>query len=571
MSPRCRHSLVALTRSSVAASQRSDRSSQDAAVRGLIGRVEERRDGAGVGHRRAALLDVLSGLKIPRAELEAWSDGVDVVGTAYERLLSGAERRDAGQFQTPFFAADVMAAWLLQEPTQLLLDPGVGSGRLLFRAGIRDDAPKRLLGLDVDEVACAMARLNLRVRGLAQRSSVKHADFLLDELKVRPDAVICNPPYSRHHSIPVARKAEIHDRLQRSAGFRLSRLTSLHAMFLVRALDVVADDGRVAFITPADWLDVGYGQRVKQYVLANAEVEAIILFPSGELPFGSDVMSSAAITLMRKRPAANRPSCDLDDTSSCATRMVMLAGNALAVDDVMSAVGGGGGDRELRTVERRLKADEKWGRMAPGARARHARKGRLLAEVARVRRGIATGANSFFVISERTRKERRLFKRDLRPCIASPRLVEGLDVTAASLAAWPETVPRWVLNCRRPNVDHKDTALGRYLQEGRVRGVADGYLASRRKPWYALEERGECPIVFTYFNRGAPRAIRNRASAVPLNTFLIVEPVDGLDSDELWLALNSEATRANMKAAARDYAGMWKLEPRELASILIEI
>lgn len=52
-----------------------------------------------------------------------WADGIDVPGDAYEALVSGVDRRSAGQFQTPLWAADLMGAWLLQEPCKLLLEP----------------------------------------------------------------------------------------------------------------------------------------------------------------------------------------------------------------------------------------------------------------------------------------------------------------------------------------------------------------------------------------------------------------------------------------------------------------
>jgi hypothetical protein len=56
---------------------------------------------------------------------------------------------------------------------------------------------------------------------------------------------------------------------------------------------------------------------------------------------------------------------------------------------------------------------------------------------------------------------------------------------------------------------------------------------SKRNPWYAPESRGECPILFTYFNRERPRFIRNTADALPLNNFLIVEPKLRVDADQL--------------------------------------
>ncbi len=107
-------------------------------------------------------------LDIDRTAWEPWADGVDVIGAAYEQLVSGVERRPRGQFQTPFWAADLMASWLLAEPAELLLDPGVGAGRLLFRAlKAGRHSPGAMPGLDGDPLSLTMARLRMN-RGFSR-------------------------------------------------------------------------------------------------------------------------------------------------------------------------------------------------------------------------------------------------------------------------------------------------------------------------------------------------------------------------------------------------------------------
>jgi hypothetical protein len=69
------------------------------------------------------------------------------------------------------------------------------------------------------------------------------------------------------------------------------------------------------------------------------------------------------------------------------------------------------------------------------------------------------------------------------------------------------------------------------------------------------------------FNKNRPRFVRNRAGALPLNTWLIVEPNDGVDADDLWARLLT-LTREQIAHGARVYgAGLWKLEPSELAEL----
>jgi adenine-specific DNA-methyltransferase len=528
------------------------------AIEKLMTLVRGRTDELSPEGTRSALADVLAQLETPAEEIDAWANGVDVFGVAYERLLTGAQRRDAGQFQTPFWAADLMAAWLLREPVKLLLDPGVGAGRLLFRAGIRDPAPERLLGLDLDAVSCAMARANLTLRDLGERAEVRQADFLLDDLAEQPDAISCNPPYSRHHAIAAEVKAAIHDGFEERVGVKLSRLAALHALFLIRSIEVAAPGARIAFITPGDWLDTNYGRSIKAWVLEQANVEALVLFPEGALPFGETVMSSAVITLLRKTPRETRPKAGSDPPRSKHTRVVQLPAKLPTVEAALAAATGEA--TKLRVAEVDLAAASKWSRPANVQTS-----GTPLSELATIRRGIATGNNKFFVLSEQARRAWNLPLDELRPCLATPRVVEGLEVE--DLALLPDDAPRWVLACWRPEAEDENTPLGAYLRHGRTLGAADTYLASKRKPWHGLDKREAPAILWPYFNRDRIRFVRNRADALPLNNWLGITPHGGVDADKLWRLLNKPSSIKAVVASRRSYAGMTKLEPRELGAV----
>jgi adenine-specific DNA-methyltransferase len=483
-----------------------------------------------------------------------WANGVDVPGIAYEALVSGADRRGAGQFQTPAWAADLMAGWLLREPCELLLDPGVGAGRLLFRAAERSEAgPAQMLGIDLDPVSLEMARVNLLVRGI-DSIKLRRANFLLDGLRDRPDALTCNPPFSRHQAIPAAEKEAIHAGFEARLGLRLSRLAGLHVLFLIRALEVIRDGGRLAFIAPAEWLDVNYGRAIKEFVLERAQVEALVLWGHKDL-FFDGALTTAAIMLLRAGPAEGAP-----------TRVVRLPRRAADVDEVLAAVAGEQTKLAVREVDLTLKA--KW---SHPVRSRVAR-GTPLRDLAQVRRGVATGQNGYFVVSEATRLKRGLERSDLRPCITSPRLVPTDVLTLADLKRLPDETPRWALDRDDPGAEHGDDALGRYLRWGRrTRKAHKSYLAASREPWFALEHRGPSPILFTYMNRDRPRFIRNRAKAVPLNTFLIVEPRE-IDEEELWEALRADYVMRQLRGSRRNYGGgLWKVEPRALADVRIRI
>ena len=489
------------------------------------------------------------------ALLAAWSDGVDVPGETYEALVGGSARRELGQFQTPFLPADIMAAWLMQEPIDTLLDPGVGTGRLLFRAAARGGQIGRLVGFDIDDLALHMAHLNLTIRNA--RADLHYADFLVDDdildaaglVDKPPDALISNPPFSRHQALSRARKDLLRCRVRERLGVHVTGYTALHAYFLLRAFEVAAAGARLAFITPAGWLDVEYGKPIKRYLLGHAHVEAVILFGSRHQVFPR-AMTTAAITLIRK-----------SESTGGSTRIVRV-GRQVDVPEVMRALRGE--KTRLRTANLALKSSGRWS--APAARPKQ---GTPLRELALVRRGIATGNNAFFVISEQRRREWDIDVLLLRGCLYRPRLFPDDVIRERDLDALPPTVRRWILNSPHADHDERDDGLGRYLRWGKDKAAADqSYLAAHRAVWHQPEERGSCGIVLPYMNRGLPHFILNRAAAVPVNSFHVIEPLDRSLTAALWHALNDPAVLRQVKRLGRDYGrGLWKIEPGDLRNI----
>ena len=133
-----------------------------------------------------------------------------------------------------------MAGWLFSESSRILLDPGCGSGSLLIPAARHPARGRtRLVGIDTDRVAVAMAIANTRLRGM-QRCDLRIGNFLTDLPSEVPDRVallICSQ-YVAMSGDPslVSRFAGVEDRLRRrgarnltGSGPRPTRLADLAA------------------------------------------------------------------------------------------------------------------------------------------------------------------------------------------------------------------------------------------------------------------------------------------------------------------------------------------------------
>ena len=140
----------------------------------------------------------------------------------------------------------------------------------------------------------------------------------------------------------------------------------------------------------------------------------------------------------------------------------------------------------------------------------------------------------------------------------------------------------FLLDCDLPEdeVQRDYPELWAYLQTG-MEHVAQGYLCSKRRRWYAQERRPSAPIVCTYIGRsdhdGRPfRFLLNNSKATASNVYLMLYPQPALANQLrrdpgalrlLWQALNA-IDKETLLGNGRVYGGgMHKLEPKELANV----
>jgi hypothetical protein len=201
-----------------------------------------------------------------------------------------------------------------------------------------------------------------------------------------------------------------------------------------------------------------------------------------------------------------------------------------------------------------------------------------------VKRGLATGANDFFILKRRQARELGLPEQFLRPILPGPRSIPGAWIDRAS-DGFPLGLPELVLlDCDLPltEVQQRHPSLERYLRLGEAQGIPKRYLPAHRSLWYRQERRPPAPILCTYMGRqnGGGRAIRflrNRSEATAPNVYLLLYPRpplavacrdDPKAIDLLFAALGEIAH--GLADGGRVYGGgLNKIEPKELAAMIL--
>lgn len=468
--------------------------------------------------------------------------GLDPLGEAFCALRSPAARRPRGATYTPPSIIDAMVAWARAEVSPgRVVDPGTGSGRFLLAAG-RAFPEARLVGVELDPLAAAMARANLSAAGMAGRAAVILADYReapIAEDQGGPTLFLGNPPYVRHHDIEPRWKRWLSDTAA-ARGLRASQLAGLHLHFFLATLGHARPGDVGVFITAAEWLDVNYGQLARALLcgpLGGLRID--ILEPTARA--FDDAQTTAAITCFRVGASP----------SSMRMRRVRSPGE-------LAPLRGG-----RRVSRQRLDGSARW---SPLSRAPRRASSDLveLGELCRVHRGQATGANNIWIAGASTPP--------LPPAVLFPAVTRARELFAAGGALVDGAALRRVIDLP-PELESLPAAeravIERFLAWARERGAHTSYIARHRSPWWSVKLRAPPPILATYMARRPPAFVRNRARARFLNIAHGLYPRQAL-SDACLDALAAYLSSSVQVGEGRTYAGgLTKFEPREMERILV--
>ena len=478
-----------------------------------------------------------------------------------DQAKTQADRNRLGQFATPAaLAVDILQYARMLLPTDekiQFLDPAIGTG--VFYAALRKTFPTNeiaeALGFEIDPHYGKPAAKLWKGSGL----DIKLADFTRADASPRANLIICNPPYVRHHHMTNDEKIRLQLRTLKASGLQLNGRGGLYCHFLGLSHAWMAEGGIAGWLIPSEFMDVNYGQAVKRYLLNKVTLLHIHRFDPNDVQFADALVSSAVVWFKNAPPPHDH------------AVTFTFGGTLLApkISRLVSAIA--------------LANEAKWTRF-PIEEIREKSLVPTISDFFKIKRGIATGDNSYFILSSDEIEARGLPMEAFRPILPSPRYLPA-DKVDADQKGNPKLERRLFLldtNLGEDEIKHRFPSLFKYLEEGRSRALHTRYLCSHRAPWYAQEKRPPPPIVCTYLGRKDAtrsrlfRFILNRSQATIANVYLAMYPTPllarALDRDpnlinQVWRVLNDIAP-AKLLGEGRVYGGgLHKLEPKELANV----
>ncbi len=214
-------------------------------------------------------------------------------------------------------------------------------------------------------------------------------------------------------------------------------------------------------------------------------------------------------------------------------------------------------------------------------------KGSTLADLFIIKRGLATGANDFFVLDEESIAKYQIPERFLVPILPPSRYLKTDEVRADETGNPLLTQHLYLLNCslKEDEIQNTYPQLWEYLQKGIAKGVDQRYLCSHRPLWYMQETRQPALFLCSYIGHQDSKSNRpfrfivNHSKAIATNAYHMLYPKPNLQIllrenlqmiNKIGKTLNAIPVDILISEGRVYGGGMHKMEPKELGRVSAE-
>lgn len=478
--------------------------------------------------------------------------------------------KELGQYMTPIQIANLMVDMaLLGNEQHSFLDPSVGCGIFPFlylkkRSDLGSINGLTVEGYDIDKtmIDVTRARLEQFTKQYEISLSLSNEDFILSQDSTHYDVIICNPPYIKSNR--VKNREGYLKNLKSRYGFEVPKLNNLDSSFMLKSLKLLKPGGTLVFITPNGFLSSVSGSKIREYLSNEIDIEAFVHINTQEFVF-EDGMSSALITYGKKKK---------DQTKEQNVKFIEIVKfNGIA--EILSAIKTGiislpNSVHVYPQID--LNPQEKW--LSKFEETHSPSIGEIefveLSKYFRVKRGIATGSNSYFTLSVDEVKKWHIPEEYIEPIITKATYALSPLFTYDDYMSLRNSGKKvFLLNIEeeKPREEVRD-----YLDYGVKLEVDKKYLCLSRKKWFFMEKR-DPPVLFVkVFQRERLEFIWNKAGIKNLTCFHGLYP--NVQNETLYKAvilysLTTYGKKSVLEQMRKYGGGLLKLEPRDVEQIKI--
>ena len=471
-----------------------------------------------------------------------------ILEQTYSQKVGISHRKKFAQFFTPEEVAAVMVDWVFKNPTlKKVLEPAFGLG-VFSRLLLAKNPNLEIKGFDVDPIIFGEAEHSFR-----EFANVKLIleDYLFNDWNNKYDGILCNPPYFKFHDYENKKALE---EIRKKLKVKLNGFTNIYTLFLLKSIYQLNEGGKAAYIIPSEFLNSDYGTFVKRYLIETNALKHIIIFDFKENVF-NDALTTSAILLLS------------NDNNSSSVSFTTIE-NRQQFETIKNQIKTPTSEWYSKIISNKdIDPNIKWRVYYQKQLSKKYKNLVPFKKVAKVVRGIATGANDYFTFNKEKAEKFNIPTDSLLPCITKSKDVNAPFFTTKQFEELARANANIYLFDAGKNPT--DNSVLNYIKTGEEAGVHKKFLTSRRNPWFINENRPPSPIWVSVFNRNSVKFIRNEAGISNLTTFHCIylksDLFSDIDVDLLFAYLLTDIAKEIFSDNRREYGdGLKKFEPNDL-------
>ncbi len=465
-----------------------------------------------------------------------------------------SEQKLRGAYYTPLRLANAMVSLFVPENIQTVLEPSCGDGVFL----------DSLNSVGLMEQLSAIQAIEIEndeaIKVAERYSDKKNVNVVCEDFfdfyqrnykKVNYDLILGNPPYIRYQYLSEEQR-KIQSDILITHGMKPNKLINAWVAFVVASVQMLSDDGKIAFVLPAEILQVAYAEDLRLYlsnyltkitlitfeklIFSNIEQEVVVLI-------GEKGGEEKGIRIIEMNNLDDFDKLDLNQNGFQKLQHVKEKWTKYFVTA-----------KEIKLINK-IKSDKRFSRFA---------------DYGLINIGITTGNNKYFSVTDEICQRFELEDITL-PLIGRSSHLHGVYFTNRDWEENRQNGKRARLICF-PETPYDEYPLKhkRYIKLGEEKGENKGYKCSIRDRWYIVPSVWIPDAFFLRRNNLYPKLVLNRCNAVSTDTTHRIKFNNGVDSELVLISYYNSISFAFTEICGRSYGGgVLEILPGEVGNIML--
>lgn len=456
--------------------------------------------------------------------------------------------KDNGIFYTPSQLADYICQ-AISDKNATILDPAYGRGALLLAARERlvslgsKSPTDQLFGYDLLSL-CKVHQQTHFATKLNDDHLIERDFFEYDEkydLK-KFDIILMNPPFVRHHKIERNQLQKIKALIQDE--IHLVNTSDLWAYFVVYSLRFIQKNGNLIAILPWSFIQADYAKNVREHLLDKFETIKVVAIGKQLFERVQERIIVIYCENFGERTSNisvgysfETPKTEIKLNKISPKSWIDSPWREILIEDIHVSL-----QKTLKTTN-----FQEFG------------------NVASIKIGTVTGANSFFILDVKELKHHKIPREMTRPIIKHASKLQSLRVTLE------DNIHSFLLAI--PSGASLPEELKEYIQSGEASGLQLGYHTKNRETWYSINISRPPDGFLPYMSKEIPYISHNLSGLLSTNSIhQIFYSSDVTDDMKKWIQFSmlSSISQLSIELYGKTYGGgVLKIEPTSAKRILI--